>query len=136
MTRHRTKYNLTNFIRSGVLLRVKNKIFTCVNVLETCEITLDRVWSDEDGEEILYLLPSYRGEKGRKFYKILECYRLAPFSIQDLQGVSLISGGKHWAGSTRGYSFNLFFRAYLDEERPKTTENVGPRTRQANVRTE
>ena len=75
MTKHKTTYNLSNFIQSGVLLRVKDRIFVCVNVLDNCEVTLDKVWLGEDGEEILYLLPSYRGERGRKFYKFLHWAR-------------------------------------------------------------
>ena len=56
-------------------LRVKSTIFACVNVLSSCEITLDSLWGGDDGEEILYLLPSFKGEKGRRFYKFLHWSR-------------------------------------------------------------
>ena len=42
----------------------------CVAITDS-SMTLDRVWDSDTSEEIIYLLPSFKGEKGRRYYKFM-----------------------------------------------------------------
>ena len=77
---HKTKYDLSSFLNAGQMVRIKDMLAICTHVSDS-EITLDKFWNSEDSDEVLYVLPSYKGETGRRYYKYL--YKFGDYLINN-----------------------------------------------------
>ena len=84
--KHRTQYPLDTVISAGEYVRIQELLFVVLSVTDT-HVTLDRQWPKalteeqlldrpptEEGveahsDEVMFRLPSYRGQRGRRYYK-------------------------------------------------------------------
>jgi hypothetical protein len=65
-----TKCDLSALIQPGQYVRILNRVFMCIEINDN-SIKIDRGFDIESIETIVYLLPSFMGEKGRRFWKLV-----------------------------------------------------------------